>query len=202
MRAKVIIKQYNNERCYAIELSKIGKHHGSATLNLSEREYNKLLFYHLKAPPESSKLHGRIKNFLQNVCDKISKERAKPKYNVKGYYRIGVFNTQEVLPFVSKISKTKKYMGHDVYMNSLRYLTFVEKGLSCVECGITGKYFALERNGGNFHFNLYGIRDGGEVLMTKDHIVPKSKKGKNGLNNLQPMCTTCNHKKDNKIEPI
>lgn len=38
-----------------------------------------------------------------------------------------------------------------------------------------------------------------EVLMTKDHIIPKSKGGKNNLSNYQPMCCICNKQKDNNI---
>lgn len=36
--------------------------------------------------------------------------------------------------------------------------------------------------------------------MTKDHIIPKSKGGKDELNNYQTMCVICNVKKGNKIE--
>ena len=51
-----------------------------------------------------------------------------------------------------------------------------------------------------YHFNLYAINDSGdEVLMTKDHIIPKSKGGKNHLSNYQPMCCYCNCKKDNSL---
>ena len=49
-----------------------------------------------------------------------------------------------------------------------------------------------------FHLNLYGINNGEEVMMTKDHIVPKSKGGSNGLKNMQTMCTVCNEIKGNR----
>ena len=35
--------------------------------------------------------------------------------------------------------------------------------------------------------------------MTKDHIIPKSKGGKDSLKNLQPMCIRCNEAKGSKI---
>ena len=36
-------------------------------------------------------------------------------------------------------------------------------------------------------------------MMTIDHIIPKSKGGNNDINNLQPMCNTCNTKKADTI---
>lgn len=86
--------------------------------------------------------------------------------------------------------------GHDVYTTSLRYKTFIEKGYRCVCCGRVGAYYALEKAiGGNqkrAHFNLYSSDD---VLMTKDHILPRSKGGKDCIENMQTMCTICNSEK-------
>ena len=93
---------------------------------------------------------------------------------------------------------TLKIAGHNVKMWSLRYYNFKNNGTVCVSCGLKGEYFRLERHalGGrtSFHFNLYAV-NGNEILMTKDHIIPKSKGGKNHLNNLQTMCTKCNCRK-------
>ncbi len=88
-------------------------------------------------------------------------------------------------------------------LQSDRLKTFKVKGLKCCACGIEGKFFALEiheHGSGEFpHLNLYGINaDGNEVLMTKDHIVPKSKGGRNSLKNYQTMCFPCNYTKGGK----
>jgi len=72
----------------------------------------------------------------------------------------------------------------------------------CVKCSIEGQLMAMEKgeNDISYHFNMYGIDEfGHEVLMTKDHIVPKSKGGNNSLSNLQTMCVKCNNKKGNNI---
>lgn len=46
------------------------------------------------------------------------------------------------------------------------------------------------------HLNLWHQdSDGSYGLMTKDHIIPKSKGGKDELSNLQTMCRICNNKK-------
>ena len=39
----------------------------------------------------------------------------------------------------------------------------------------------------------------GKKKLTVDHIVPVSLGGKNTIDNLQPLCLTCNSKKHNKI---
>lgn len=89
-----------------------------------------------------------------------------------------------------------------VKMDSDRYELFFTKGTTCVDCGIEGQYFWLEQNEGQpgaaYHFNLYGLdNDGNEILMTKDHIIPKSKGGRNHIDNYQTMCVHCNGRKSN-----
>lgn len=94
-----------------------------------------------------------------------------------------------------KRSKETEVAGEKIYTYSDRYKTFFSKGYKCCVCGIEGKYFALERsvNSKRYHLNLYAVNNNGEeVLMTKDHIIPKSRGGKNNLDNYQPMCTICN----------
>ena len=89
-----------------------------------------------------------------------------------------------------------------INMASDRYKCFATYGTTCVECGIEGQYFIMERQGhfGQYHFNLYALDESGnEILMTKDHIVPKSRGGRDELENYQPMCSRCNHKKGNQI---
>lgn len=76
-------------------------------------------------------------------------------------------------------------------------------GPDCVACGIQGKYFAIERDRGSnkYHMNLYAIdSEGYEVMMTRDHIVPRSKGGPDNLDNQQTMCIYCNQQKGNHHE--
>lgn len=42
--------------------------------------------------------------------------------------------------------------------------------------------------------------NGKEVLMTKDHIIPKSKGGADDISNYQTMCERCNEAKGNRLE--
>jgi len=112
----------------------------------------------------------------------------------------GVYRVKDVLDYVGNYEKL--YGIHMVKMGSHRYQTFKKKGVVCVTCGIKGKFMILEShrygdNNGRFHFNLYGIKNKSLVLMTKDHIIPKSKGGKNNIGNYQTMCHVCNRKKGN-----
>ena len=143
------------------------------------------------------------------------------------YIRVGTYKLEDVLPYVvfdKTIRKLKKngikkgtpefreaaeklYGEHWVKMYSQRYQVFKTKGTKCVKCGIEGTFFALERGAHNqqntdrYHFNLYGLNElGEEVLITKDHILPKSKNGKNSVENYQPMCIHCNGIKSDRYE--
>jgi hypothetical protein len=131
--------------------------------------------------------------------------------NLKHIYdRVGTVPAGLVLPLIG----TKEgivLLGHTVGVNSLRMLTF-KKNLDCVKCGIVGTHFAVERDKKSapknyvdpdkgYHLNLYALNERGEdVLMTKDHIVPRSMGGPNTLRNLRTACARCNNKKGNHIE--
>lgn len=123
-----------------------------------------------------------------------------------------IFNTRhsiislDILPLLRDAKKTGKDLmiinGVPVKITSQRYIVF-QKSLTCCSCGLTGEYFAIERNidSTTFHLNLYGKNSKGEeVLLTKDHIKPKSLGGKNHHNNYQTMCVDCNVEKASKYD--
>ena len=136
--------------------------------------------------------------------------RAKDVYDV-GYIleRLPTLNyvnlKEEALDNLRRVKKDSKFMvlGDDeVNIYSLRLYTFKSKGIKCVTCGIEGQFFAKEKhiNDNRYHLNLYAIdSNGDEVLMTKDHVIPKCIGGRNNLNNMQPMCKVCNENKGNEM---
>lgn len=89
--------------------------------------------------------------------------------------------------------------GINVKVGSVRLKTFATKGTNCVTCDAEGLAYYVEDNYSGPHLNLYALKNGVEVLMTKDHIHPKSKGGSDSLSNMQPMCETCNKLKSNLI---
>jgi len=119
-----------------------------------------------------------------------------------GYEIRSVYDAKEVL---DKVCPGKmEWDGLMIKMNSQRYRLF-KRSCKCVRCGIEGTLMYLEKpiksDETNWHFNLYAVKDDGtEVLMTKDHIIPKSIGGKNILENYQTMCAECNSKKGNALE--
>ncbi len=113
------------------------------------------------------------------------------------------YTVEEVLKHTSFENRGPRvdFDGDMIKMGSQRYRLFL-KSCTCATCGIEGTYFLKEKCDPEYpyHFNLYAINsDGNEVLITKDHIVPKSLGGKNQMNNYQTMCAECNTEKGNNI---
>lgn len=129
-------------------------------------------------------------------------KKKKPDGYYKGLRRKENLTIEEVYDAVKDVlfePEEKKAMvvinGDKIKGNSQRFQTFFTKGLKCACCGIEGKYFGKEKdfNAARYHLNLYALDESGnEVLMTKDHIVPRSKGGASELYNYQTMCVKCN----------
>lgn len=87
---------------------------------------------------------------------------------------------------------------HTRFAKHRRLRVFHHKGRKCVAEGCTkeGRYLIKAMNkAGGFHIDLYTEEF---ELMTIDHIQPRSKGGTDDLENLQPMCNTCNARKADK----
>jgi 5-methylcytosine-specific restriction endonuclease McrA len=126
-----------------------------------------------------------------------------------GHYRpadkmnsvLASFRPDEIWPFLgsSTVKAAMPYAGWQVKTHSMRLHLF-RQNPTCVVCGLTGSIFLLELSPGQQrpHLNFYAEQGSGVTLMTKDHIVPRSKGGSDYLQNLQTMCVTCNFLKADK----
>jgi len=137
---------------------------------------------------------------------------------LKHYTRFGVFSINDVLdqveieePIQLKTSIKKnphhyhEFNGFQVKVHSKRLMCYKKYGTKCAKCGMEGFFFALERHSKNAgerpHMNLYAIdKNGYECMITLDHIIPKSKGGKDESDNFQPLCCHCNFRKGDKLE--
>jgi len=130
----------------------------------------------------------------------LEARRSKHSYH---YDRHSVYPVELVIEWIRKGGHVKKKFDKDVWISlaGRRYRVFAYSGTTCVACGIEAQYFALERDthATKYHMNLYAVSSrGGEVLMTRDHIQPRSKGGNDALSNQQTMCIYCNMRKGNE----
>lgn len=113
---------------------------------------------------------------------------------------LGEFSLEEIFSKLNQETDRIPFVVGDktyhVRMNSHRYFVFYQNN-QCVSCGLRGSKFLLQQNpcDQSPHFNLYGEENGELILMTKDHILPRSKGGKNNHDNYVTMCTICNNLK-------
>lgn len=173
----------------------------------------------------NERVENKVINFEQqfNKLKRIVKEN---NLDLKGvqiinqrYVRVAIFmdNIDKLLNDIVNCSDVYYTLpnGYKVKPTSLRYQTFAQN-LTCYKCGIKGRFLALERcitdaggpegdkEGEGYHLNLYALDEmGREILMTKDHFIPKSKGGRDALDNLKTMCCKCNQeKKDTMPEEV
>jgi hypothetical protein len=108
----------------------------------------------------------------------------------------------DLIDYALNCGKIKIRVGGDTVKITQTILTFFFKGVRCKGCRNRGRYFIKEydEESGSYYLSLYALdKEGKHRLMTKDHIIPKSKKGRNNLRNYQPMCTVCNSRKADKF---
>ena len=117
-----------------------------------------------------------------------------------------LYSVKQILDIIATGAESVVLDGDEVRLTSLKYGMFLQGGVDCVECGLVGMFFAKERDAlsrnkvGDYFLSLYGLTpEGKEILITKDHIHPKSRGGADAVENLQPMCVRCNHGKGNKF---
>ncbi len=135
------------------------------------------------------------------------KKKKKLMWNEKE--RVAKYDVEFVMNEVIQFNNTRKdkvlLNNHIIKSYCSKYEVF-RNSQRCLSCGLEGKFFAVERDYNNnnknniYNLNLYGIENKREILFTVDHIKPKSKGGKNCIENYTTMCFPCNQKKGNKYK--
>jgi hypothetical protein len=122
------------------------------------------------------------------------------------YVRLRTMNLKEGLEYLAD-QGPRKIQGNwveDVNKSAATRLKMFRAGqITCVKCGLTGEHFHIERHKNDkvmpFSVNLYGWKGDREVMLTWDHIIPKSLGGSNSIENAQCMCASCNSEKGNVL---
>ena len=133
---------------------------------------------------------------------------------VSGFERVSLFTLDEVFRDMKTEPTKAIFDGFEVSLGIMRHQCF-KISQTCARCGVVGTYFALERSAklvdrrekvwvsapqSQWVLNLYASReDGSEVMLTQDHVIPKSVGGPDTLDNSQTMCSPCNGWKGNKL---
>jgi len=123
-----------------------------------------------------------------------------------GYEIFKEYSIEEIFQSIEKdlipdpiIYSKKDYNDSKTRVKILKSL--IERdGCNCQECKKSPTYFALGKdNGGYWHLDLYSEVEGEHYMYTIDHIHPKSKGGKNHIDNYQLMCKVCNEDKSDTV---
>lgn len=112
---------------------------------------------------------------------------------------LAIYKPEEIFPlFTEEESRAEFHVSgvtYHVRMNNDRYLVFL-RNRKCAACGLEGTRIALELgHDGVACFNLYAEENGRQVMMTKDHIKPKSRGGEDSMENYATCCSICNNLK-------
>lgn len=137
------------------------------------------------------------------------------------------YDAVDILPFIGEGKSPIQFpfLGVVARVGSRR-MECLKRNQKCVMCGCRGSVFLLQKHerGQSHrtncfiqncawcslmlkeeaevrpHLNLYHVGSrGGLVMMTQDHIIPRSRGGSNELENLQTMCANCNQAKGNSL---
>ncbi len=76
--------------------------------------------------------------------------------------------------------------------------------IKCWCCGVEADRWIATKGPndlvGNPDLNLYAASSSGVVLMTRDHIIPKSLGGVDDWRNMRPGCSVCNEQRGNEVD--
>lgn len=119
--------------------------------------------------------------------------------------RLQKFTLNEILPILEQNHSEYRFelKNKNVKVKKLQStrMRLIRRKKYCASCLVVATHFWLETSGFlSPHFNLYTINYcHEEVLMTLDHILPKSLGGDSSDENVQMLCAKCNFMKSNLL---
>lgn len=117
-----------------------------------------------------------------------------------GRYILNIKRMETIDAFMEEIIHRKIKINSKIPLNGCTFkitptLEVIYKDkYECIVCKKKAVKLVFNRNtiSNKLQINFYTR---GNILLTKDHIIPISKGGKNTLDNYQCMCQTCNNEK-------
>jgi len=103
-----------------------------------------------------------------------------------------------VFKLIDEGNVSAELFGRPVYLKSIKFDVFRRDNMTCQNCGDVATHFALARlDDGRWTLRPYGRRHDMDLRFTIDHILPKSRGGRDCLSNYQMQCHICNWTKAN-----
>lgn len=165
-------------------------------------------------------LRGRQRKWCSHICEVISWQKQKKNQNkVKQYKKNYIVNNikkrrESIKKYdTSKkgkenrkkwIEKNRKELNEKARIRSYKYRDRLKTQCSKRRAIINGlrehytkeEWIALKEKYNNKCLACNKTEK--EILLTPDHIIPLIKGGKNTIDNIQPLCISCNRKKNDK----
>lgn len=129
------------------------------------------------------------------------KKRNRKNHNYKLYKN---YTINKIFDYINKNELPDKDIYHKLdYIDSFERIIIIKElldrdGYKCQNCNIKPSFFALGLDKSKrWHLDLYSDN---HDMFTIDHIHPKSKGGKNNIENYQLLCKVCNEDKSDNID--
>jgi len=100
---------------------------------------------------------------------------------------------------VRKVGETKQVYHRNYCKSNPIIISHLKARRYAREKGAIGSHSLIEWNALKIAYNNKCANCRLELKLTKDHITPLSKGGSDFIENIQPLCKSCNSKKHNKI---
>lgn len=167
---------------------------------IKKKEYDRKYYFENKEKRKSNAKMWYL-NYMQNpeyVKNKNLKNKEwrekRPQYSTE-YFRNRYNNDEE---FRNRIKKYVVYNAKKNEKNKIKKYV-LNHNYRARKINATGS-FTYEEWQNKLKINKYRcLFCGSKWNITIDHIIPLSKGGNNDINNLQPLCRSCNAKKHDKI---
>jgi len=110
-----------------------------------------------------------------------------------------ISNPDKISNIVDQFKSNSRVKVDDIIVNrSKAAKLFCRKGLYCTTCETNANTakIVLDTTSNTYSIRFYCPND---IILTMDHIIPKSLGGGDNLSNLIPMCLKCNQTKGNNL---